>query len=127
MTTTNLTSAQKTLTQSWKERIDSWSESGLSKSAYCKNHNINYHQMIYWSNKLSPTNVSSSGFVVKCLFWERTGFVLYYKALSEERFHWPSSEETLVTLTGVQFNWLLDGYNLALMQPHRVLQYESVG
>ena len=63
MTTTNLTSAQRTLTQSWKERIDSWSESGLSKSAYCKNHNINYHQMIYWSNKLSPTNVSSSGFV----------------------------------------------------------------
>ena len=64
---------------------------------------------------------------IKCLFWERTGWVLYYKALSEERFHWPSSDETLVTLSAEQFNWLLDGYNLAVMKPHRQLHYESVG
>jgi len=64
---------------------------------------------------------------IKCLFWEDNGFVLYYKALAEERFHWPSGDDELVTLTGEQMNWLLDGYNLALMQPHRQLQYESVG
>lgn len=64
---------------------------------------------------------------IKCLFWERTGFVLYYKALSEERFHWPRAGESLMTISGEQFNWLLDGYNLSLMQPHRTLQYESVG
>ena len=64
---------------------------------------------------------------IKCLFWEDNGFVLYYKALAEERFHWPSGDDELVTLTGEQMNWLLEGYNLALMQPHRKLQYESVG
>ena len=61
--TTHLPSSQETLTKSWQERIDSWSKSGQSKSAYCKSHDVNYHQMIYWSNKLSPADGSSSGFV----------------------------------------------------------------
>lgn len=63
---------------------------------------------------------------IKCLFWEDTGFVLYYKALAEEKFHWPAAKDELITLTGEQLNWLLDGYNLALMTPHRTLHYESV-
>ena len=64
---------------------------------------------------------------IKCLFWEDTGFVLYYKALSEERFHWPEANDLLLSITGEQLNWLLDGYNLSLMKPHRFLRYESVG
>ena len=64
---------------------------------------------------------------IKCLFWEENGFVLYYKALAEERFHWPQGNEELITLNGEQLNWLLDGYNVALMKPHRHLHYESVG
>ena len=64
---------------------------------------------------------------IKGLFWEENGFVLYYKALAEERFHWPQGNEELITLNGEQLNWLLDGYNLALMKPHRRLEYESVG
>jgi len=63
---------------------------------------------------------------IKCLFWEETGFVLYYKALSEERFKWPRADDTLITITGEQLNWLLSGYDISLLQPHRVLQYESV-
>lgn len=64
---------------------------------------------------------------IKCLFWEENGFVLYYKALAEERFHWPQGDEELIKLNGEQLNWLLDGYNVALMKPHRRLHYESVG
>ena len=63
---------------------------------------------------------------IKCLFWEDNGFVLYYKALESEKFHWPSDTDTLITLNGEQLNWLLSGYNLTLMKPHTVLQYESV-
>ncbi len=63
---------------------------------------------------------------IKCLFWEDNGFVLYYKALESEKFHWPNDDDTLMTLTGEQLNWLLSGYNLTLMKPHSVLQYESV-
>jgi transposase len=63
---------------------------------------------------------------IKCLFWEDNGFVLYYKALAEDKFHWPQADDELITLTGEQLNWLLDGFNLGLMKPHRALHYESV-
>ena len=63
---------------------------------------------------------------IKCLFWERNGFVLYYKALAEEKFQWPRQEEDLMTVTGQQMNWLLDGYDLSQMQGHKVLHYDSV-
>jgi len=64
---------------------------------------------------------------IKCLFWEDNGFVLYYKALAEEKFHWPRGDDELMTVTGEQMNWLLDGFNLSLMQRHRQLHYESTG
>ncbi|ASJ70362.1 IS66 family insertion sequence element accessory protein TnpB [Granulosicoccus antarcticus] len=63
---------------------------------------------------------------IKCLFWEDNGFVLYYKALSEDKFHWPQSHDELLILSGEQLNWLLDGYDISLMKPHRKLLYESV-
>lgn len=63
---------------------------------------------------------------IKCLLWEDNGFVLYYKALAEERFRWPTSDEELITLTGEQINWLLDGYDISLMKGHKILQYEAV-
>lgn len=63
---------------------------------------------------------------IKCLFWEDNGFVLYYKSLAEEKFRWPHPDEDLVSLTGQQINWLLDGYDIALMTGHKKLHYESV-
>ncbi len=62
---------------------------------------------------------------IKLLYWEDNGFVLYYKSLTEEKFHWPGGEEELVSLTGQQINWLLDGYDLGAMKGHRKLQYEA--
>lgn len=61
---------------------------------------------------------------IKCLFWERNGFVLYYKSLAEEKFNWPSVGDALITLSGEQINWLLDGYDLSAMQAHKKLHYE---
>lgn len=62
---------------------------------------------------------------IKLLFWEDTGFVLYYKALAEERFRWPEPGERLMTIDGEQLNWLLDGYDIAAMQPHKSVRYET--
>lgn len=64
---------------------------------------------------------------IKCLMWEDNGFVLYYKALAEETFKWPSPSDTLLPLTGEQINWLLDGYDISLITGHKILSYESVG
>jgi transposase len=63
---------------------------------------------------------------IKCLFWEDNGFVLYYKALSEDKFQWPKGDDTLLTLTGQQLNWLLDGFDLSAMKGHKKRHYESV-
>lgn len=64
---------------------------------------------------------------IKCLLWEDNGFVLYYKALAEEKFKWPSPADELLALTGEQINWLLDGYDISLLQGHKTLQYAAVG
>ena len=63
---------------------------------------------------------------IKCLHWENNGFVLYYKALAEEKCRWPCRRDDVIALTGEQINWLLDGYDITLMQGHKTLHYESV-
>ena len=63
---------------------------------------------------------------IKCLMWEDNGFVLYYKALAEERFKWPRRSDELMALSGEQINWLLDGYDIMLLTGHRVLDYRNI-
>lgn len=63
---------------------------------------------------------------IKGLFWERNGFVLYYKALAEEHFNWPRPEHAVMVVTGQQLNWLLDGFDISQMRGHKTLHYESV-
>lgn len=63
---------------------------------------------------------------IKCLFWESNGFVLYYKSLAEEKFKWPKKGDDVISITGQQMNWLLDGYDLSQMKGHRTLNYETV-
>ena len=63
---------------------------------------------------------------IKCLYWEENGFVLYYKVLAEEKFKWPKHGEDVITVTGEQLSWLLDGYDISSMTPHKKLHYESI-
>jgi transposase len=64
---------------------------------------------------------------VKILYWERNGFCLWHKRLERERFRWPTDREgAIVSVTGQQLNWLLDGYDLRRMQPHKALSYKTV-
>lgn len=64
---------------------------------------------------------------LKILRWERNGFVIWYKRLEQHRFHWPRcAEADVITLTGEQLNWLLDGYDVWRMKPHEVLNFSCV-
>ncbi len=65
---------------------------------------------------------------IKILYWERNGFCLWQKKLEQERFKWPRhlSGSEMVTLDGQQLNWLLDGYDLRQLQPHKPLIYKSL-
>jgi transposase len=64
---------------------------------------------------------------VKILYWERSGFVLWYKRLEKQRFPWPHADaKEVVTMTGRELNWLLDGIDWFRVKPHDALEYESV-
>jgi transposase len=61
---------------------------------------------------------------LKMLVWERNGFVIWYKRLERDRFHWPRiAQPDVVTITGEQLNWLLDGYDVWRMKPHEALRF----
>lgn len=64
---------------------------------------------------------------IKVLHWERNGFVLWQKRLEQDRFPWPeAATQDVVTLTGRELNWLLDGIDFFRMRPHATLSYSSV-
>ncbi|MDH3640040.1 MAG: IS66 family insertion sequence element accessory protein TnpB [Gammaproteobacteria bacterium] len=64
---------------------------------------------------------------VRILYWERNGFCMWHKRLEKDRFCWPRREVgTVITWTGQQLNWLLDGIDVLRLQPHARLRYRSV-
>lgn len=62
---------------------------------------------------------------IKCLCWERNGFIVWYKRLEKQRFRWPNTVSDL-TLTGQELNWLLDGFDIFNNKPHAPVYFDSV-
>ncbi len=63
---------------------------------------------------------------LKILYWERSGFVLWYKRLEKQRFPWPRRDKSdVVAMTGRELNWLLDGIDLFRIKPHESVSYAS--
>jgi transposase len=63
---------------------------------------------------------------VKVLYWERSGFVVWYKRLEKARFPWPEPGKAPLRVTGRELNWLLDGIDFFRFKPHEALSFESV-
>lgn len=65
---------------------------------------------------------------VKLLYWERNGFVLWYKRLEKHKFKWltPAFDQETVSISGKQLNQLLDGLDI-FQQPHASLFYDNIG
>ena len=83
--------------------------------------------------KLSPFNGGLFIFCnrardkLKALYWDETGFCLWYKRLEKDKFKWPrKSNESLISLTEQQWNWLLSGLDLTKMQTHQPVFYEAI-
>src|SRR3954462_11468244 len=64
---------------------------------------------------------------IKLLFFDRSGFVLVLKRLTEDKFRWPRRHEAVVTLTTEQLHWILDGIDIDAMVRHPVRQYQIAG
>ena len=62
---------------------------------------------------------------LKLVYWDKTGFALWYKRLEKHKFKWPSlSEMAHLRLTEQQLSWLLGGYDVI---GHRTLNYQVSG
>ncbi len=63
---------------------------------------------------------------IKILLWERNGFIVWYKRLEKQRFHWSRSSEGIIELDGLMLNSLLDGLDIWHQKPHKSLHFDSV-
>lgn len=64
---------------------------------------------------------------LKILYWDHTGFALWYKRLERDKFVWPKkSSKSTWTVSHEQLRWLLDGYDIFKMRPHETLRYEKI-
>ena len=59
---------------------------------------------------------------LKILYWDRTGFALWYKRLEKQKFKWPKHGEQTINLSGQQLKWLLSGYDIV---GHQALYYHA--
>lgn len=65
---------------------------------------------------------------IKILYWDKTGFALWYKRLEEERYAWfkfSTTEVDTITITAEELTWLLDGIDIWKIKKHTPSQFES--
>lgn len=64
---------------------------------------------------------------LKILYWDQTGFALWYKRLEKERFHWPKSDgRDVIELDQEKLRWLLSGMDIWKIKPHEILEFKKV-
>jgi transposase len=64
---------------------------------------------------------------LKILYWDKSGFCLWYKRLEQEKFQWPRRwQDKVIELNEQQLSWLLSGYDITRMKAHKSLMYDSI-
>ena len=63
---------------------------------------------------------------IKILYWDKTGFCLFYKRLEKEKFKWPRKGDAVLSLSSEQFDWLLRGLDITQLTPHSEQYFSSV-
>ncbi|MCC4854092.1 IS66 family insertion sequence element accessory protein TnpB, partial [Vibrio lentus] len=58
---------------------------------------------------------------IKVLYWDKTGFALWYKRLEKAKYKWPSKEKNQVfTLTQFELDRLLSGFTIIGHEPIKI-------
>lgn len=64
---------------------------------------------------------------LKALYWDESGFALWYKRLEKEKFKWPiNTTEKTLPISAEQWDWLLRGFDIRRMEPHKRIHFSSV-
>ena len=60
---------------------------------------------------------------VKCLFWDKNGFVLYHKRLERGKFKVGKANNGIYTISLQQLDWLLAGLDFRVMAEFPMLDF----
>lgn len=64
---------------------------------------------------------------MKILYWDSTGFALWYKLLEKDKFAWPRRhDDEVIRIEAQQLEWLLGGYDVWKMKPHKKVSYSRM-
>lgn len=64
---------------------------------------------------------------LKVLYWDKTGFALWYKRLEKDKFKWPLQHgDSTIKVTNEQWDWLLRGLDFLAIKPHQAWQFSAV-
>jgi transposase len=70
--------------------------------------------------------VSRCGKKLKFIYWDQTGFALWYKRLEKQRFKWPKCHgDEVIVGCSEQLEKLLLGWDV-FQKPHIFLQYDQI-
>lgn len=63
---------------------------------------------------------------LRILYWDDTGFAYWHKALEQDRFKWPKSDNEDIKLSMQQLKWLLSGVDLSKIKTHQTSPPKSI-
>lgn len=64
---------------------------------------------------------------LKVLYWDSTGFAMWYKRLERDKFAWPKNHnEEVIRIDAQELKLLLSGYDIWKMKPHKKVNYSRV-
>ncbi len=63
---------------------------------------------------------------MKILYWDNTGYALWWKGLEKEKFKWPKNEADIKSIQAKELKWLLEGVDLNKIKTHTKISVDSI-
>ena len=60
---------------------------------------------------------------IKMIYWDQTGYAMWWKLLEKERFRWPKNVDKKVVLNLKELKWLLEGVDLSKIKVHEKIVF----
>lgn len=61
---------------------------------------------------------------IKCLYWDGTGYALWWKLLEKERFKWKGKgDKPAIEISSKDLKWILQGVDIAKVKMHEKITF----